>query len=203
MHPNPVFHDADAAMNLHFARDRGFGMLALNGAEGPLLAHVPFALHDGWADIHLVRSNPIARAVVDATPAVLAIMGPDSYVSPDWYGTDHQVPTWNYVAVHLRGTLSPVPASEMRAVLDRQAAAFEERLLPKHPWTNDKMPPETLDRMMRQILPFRFDVASVDGTWKLNQNKPAEARLRAAAHVASSPLGADVALLAAMMRPAR
>jgi transcriptional regulator len=33
-----------------------------------------------------------------------------------------------------------------------------------------------MDRMMRMILPFRLRITSVDGTWKLNQNKTAKAR---------------------------
>ena len=63
MHPNPVFHDADAARNLAFARDRGFGVLAMNAPEGPLISHVPFVLSGDGASValHLVRSNPIAR----------------------------------------------------------------------------------------------------------------------------------------------
>ena len=65
MHPNPIFHDADTALNLSFARERGFGMLALNAEATPLLSHVPFLLNAAGdrAELHLVRSNPIARAL--------------------------------------------------------------------------------------------------------------------------------------------
>lgn len=201
MHPNPIFRTAPADRNTAFARDRGFGVLSLNGADGPLLAHVPFLLaNDGaTADIHLVRSNPIARALATPQRAVIAVSGPDSYVSPDWYGADDQVPTWNYIAVHLRGTLALLSQEGMRDMLDRQTAHFEQRLLPKTPWKADKMDPDTLDRMMRQIVPCRLTVTAVDGTWKMNQNKPDALRLRAAGQVQSSPIGQDVALLAALM----
>ena len=33
-----------------------------------------------------------------------------------------------------------------------------------------------MDRMKRMILPFRLNITTVDGTWKLNQNKTPEAR---------------------------
>lgn len=201
MHANPAFRTESAAVNLAFARQRGFGTLALNGAEGPMLSHVPFVLSaDGTiAELHLVRSNPIARAVTEPTPAVIAVAGPDGYVSPDWYGMPDQVPTWNYVAVHLRGQLAPADPDALRGHLDTVSAAFETRL-PKTPWTTAKMTPEALDRMMRQILPFRFAVADVSGTWKLNQNKTDAARLGAAASIAASPIGQDISELAELMR---
>ncbi|WP_457772950.1 hypothetical protein [Phycobium rhodophyticola] len=50
------------------------------------------------------------------------------------------------------------------------------------------------------IKPFRFDIDTVDSTWKLSQNKPEAARLAAADHIAAQGMGADTALLAALMR---
>ena len=202
MHPNPVFRTADVARNLAFARARSFGMLALNGPEGPLLAHVPFLLDEDGAVLwlHLLRSNPIARLLESPQPARLAVTGPEGYVSPDWYGVPDQVPTWNYVAVHPVGRLELMPQDALRALLDRQSAHFEERLRPKTPWTTEKMTPEVMERMMRTILPCRMRVESVDGTWKLNQNKPDEVRLRAAGQLEAAALGADPAGLAALMR---
>lgn len=202
MHPNPIFHDADAAHNLDYARERGFGVLAINGESGPLLSHVPFLLNEAGdvADLHLVRSNPITRALATAQPARIAVQGPDSYVSPDWYDMPDQVPTWNYVAVHLTGSLELRPAEEMRDLLDRQSAFYEERLLPKPPWTTAKMTPEALERLMRMIVPCRMTVTGVDGTWKLSQNKTDAVRLRAAAHVADHGFGAEVDVLSALMQ---
>jgi transcriptional regulator len=180
---------------------RGFGTVCINGEQGPMLSHVPFWLNEtaSEAELHLVRSNPIARAVTGPTPAVIAVSGPDGYISPDWYDVPAQVPTWNYVAVHLRGHLHPAPEIDMREHLDRLSAQFEDRLVPKPPWTAAKMPLEALDRMMRQILPFRFAVEEVDGTWKLNQNKSDAAREAAAEGVRHSPIGHEVETLSALM----
>ena len=202
MHPNPAFRQEPLFLNLNLARKRGFGMLCVNGEPAPLMSHVPFALDQvgKTAELHLVRSNPIARQVTGPTPAAIAVMGPDGYVSPDWYETPDQVPTWNYVAVHLRGTLSPLAPEDMRAHLDTLSAQFEARLIPKTPWTTAKMTPEALERMMRQILPFRLDITEVDGTWKLNQNKTDAAREAAAAAIGHSPIGHEVETLSALMR---
>lgn len=202
MHPNPVFHDADTARNLAFARARAFGVLAVVEGGLPHLSHIPFVLNEDatQADVHLVRSNPIARMGAGPRPAKIAVSGPDSYVSPDWYGVADQVPTWNYVAVHLTGTLERQPQEEMRAMLDRQSAAYEAQLLPKPPWTTGKMTPDVLDKMMRMIVPFRFTLTGVDGTWKLGQNKPEAVRRDAADQMAVHGIGSEVTQIAAMMR---
>ena len=202
MHPNPIYHDADRAQNLDFARTRAFGVLAVSTAEAPLISHVPFLLsEDGTsADLHLVRSNPITRVLKSPQAARLAVSGPDGYVSPDWYGLADQVPTWNYVAVHLTGSLEQRPQDELLGLLDRQSAFYEARLLPKPPWHSDKMEPEALERMMRMIVPVRLSIETVEGTWKLNQNKPESARTAVADQITTG-FGAELDDLARMMRP--
>jgi transcriptional regulator len=174
------------------------------GAEGPLVAHVPFRLDAdrGAAELHLMRSNPVARAAEAPVAAVLAVQGPDGYVSPDWYGIADQVPTWNYVAVHLRGRLVPMPPETLHAVLDRLSAHFEAELRPKRPWTSAKMPAGVMARMMRSILPFRLEIEAVDGTWKLGQNKPDAAERGAAEGVNARGIGQETRQLAALMRGA-
>ncbi|MEY8841705.1 FMN-binding negative transcriptional regulator, partial [Cribrihabitans sp. XS_ASV171] len=147
MHPNPTFRTQERDRILSFAHDRGFGILAVAGEGAPLLAHVPFVAGVGpepCLDLHLVRSNPLLRLLDVSRPARLAVSGPDSYVSPDWYGMEDQVPTWNYVAVHLIGRLERLPQEALRDVIDRQSAAFEGRLHPKKPWTTAKMDEEAL-----------------------------------------------------------
>ncbi len=177
MHPNPAFRQDTEAKNLRFAAERGFGTLSINGDAGPLLAHIPFHLsQDGrFADIHLARSNAIARANLPCG-ALLAVVGPDSYISPDWYGVEDQVPTWNYVAVHLRGRLEPLLPTTLEPMVNALSDSFEARLLPKPIWRSTKMAEGTMERMMRMIVPFRLTIDTVEGTWKLNQNKTAAAR---------------------------
>jgi len=203
MHPNPAFRQTPAADSLAFARARGFGLLMLNGDAGPLVAHVPFLLDaDGSAaELHLSRGNPICRAVLPG-PAVIAVSGPDAYISPDWYGphdqVPDQVPTWNYVAVHLRGVLEPLPPEALRPHVDALSAEHEGRIAGKRPWTSAKMTEGAIERLMRMILPFRFRVEAVEGTWKLNQNK--EAAMRAGVVRALEAGNGGARGIAALMR---
>ena len=87
----------------------------------------------------------------------------------------------------------------MHDMLDRQSAHFEDQL-PKTPWTTAKMTPDVLEKMMRQIVPCRMTITDVQSTFKLNQNKPDDVRLRAADAMESSGIGMEIATLAALMR---
>ncbi len=203
MHPNPVFRQTSESRNIGFAREIGFGMLTVSTSEAPLISHIPFLLsEDGsLAEFHLVRSNPIARVMKNGpVTARFAIQGPHSYISPDWYGVDDQVPTWNYVAVHLSGDITLTPENGLLDLLDRQSEGFEARLAPKQPWVTSKMSDGVMDRMMRQIVPCKMQVSQIDGTWKFSQNKVDAARHLAADHVDGYGMGSEVRLLAAMMR---
>ena len=84
----------------------------------------------------------------------------------------------------------------MEPQVDALSAGFEGRIGGKRPWTKEKMGDGVMERMMRGILPFRLEVTEVQGTWKLNQNKPEEARAGViAALEAQGGLGAEIAAL--------
>jgi len=201
MHPNPIYRRTTDKRAFDLVRQRAFGQITVNGPDGLLASHVPVLLSEDATtlDLHLVRSNPILRTLDTPKDALLAVMGPDGYVSPDWYGADDQVPTWNYAAVQLRGTLETLDHSVMHDMLDRQSAHFEDQL-PKTPWTTAKMTPAVLEKMMRQIVPCRMTITDVQSTFKLNQNKPDDVRLRAADGMEQSGIGMETASLAQMMR---
>ncbi len=201
MHPNPIFRKADGQTTLFFAKARGFGTLSINGSAGPLAAHIPFILSDdsSKAMLHLVRSNPIARLGNDAK-ALLVVNGPDGYISPDWYKVDQQVPTWNYIAVHLRGVLNILPDDALEPHLRALSGHFEQQLLPKPVWLLDKVSDENKAKMMRMIVPAELKISQIDSTWKLSQNKPDTARISAADAVETSPIGFEQRQLAQHMR---
>jgi transcriptional regulator len=202
MHPNPAYRQQPETRALDFAVERGFGALTVAGPEGVLAAHIPFIVEGDVLSAHLVRSNPLARLLKGGpATALMIVTGPDGYISPDWYGEPDRVPTWNYLAVHLRGQLRLIDEAGLRAHLDRLAAKFEARLAPKAPWTADKMSPEALARLLRQIVPVEMTVETVESTFKLNQNGADSARLGAAAGLAAGGTpGLETAALAALMR---
>ena len=179
--------------------------VASEGAGGPLLSHIPFVVAEGGGAVHahLVRSNPIARCLLagerqgGARGERTGRLRLSRLVRG---GAADQVPTWNYIAVHLRGTLRLRPEETLHAHLDALSARFEHDLRPKPPWRISKVPEAHLARLMRAIMPIELAVEAVDGTWKLNQTKTDEIRLRAAEHVGTEGFGQETARLAQLMR---
>ena len=203
MHPNPIYRQTEAKRSLGFAFATGFGQIMVSADPVPLVAHIPFlqGQQAGEIELHLVRSNPIARLLQNVQkPAKLSVSGPHGYISPDWYGVKDQVLTWNYVAVHISGTLRKLEADELPALLDRLSAHFEAQLAPKAAWKASKMTPKILQKMLRQIIPCSFKIEDIQSTWKLNQNKTDTSRLAAADAVAQAGVGSETTALAALMR---
>lgn len=204
MHQNPIFRETPEEEGLRIALNRGFGVLtvAAFGAQPILAAHVPFLAVGARIEAHLMRSNPIAQALqAGPVQAMMIVSGPDAYVSPDWYGSEDRVPTWNYVAVHLRGVLSLDPPESLAAHLDRLSARFEAELAPKPVWTSAKMSEGVMARMMRSILPVSMTLDGVQSTVKLNQNRTASERGGViAAMAAGGTPGGDPGGIAALMQ---
>lgn len=205
MHPNRAFRQATDNEIVDFIRSRSFGILTLAGPEGPLASHIPFIMDERGMGLeaHIVRSNPIRAALRDAGPdgagALLIVSGPDGYVSPDWYGIEDQVPTWNYVAAHLRGRVRLAPDDELRDHLGRLSEQFETRLPEKAPWRLEKLRDEKFTSLVGMIAKITMDISDVAGTWKLGQNKPDDARLNAARGLRDSGIGSETELLAGLM----
>jgi len=99
------------------------------------------------------------------------ITGPDTYVSPDWYGAPDQVPTWNYLSAEIEGTVRVTDRIATAALLDDLAARFEAALAPKPPWSRTKMAPGRFEAMLGAIVGFEIEIIRLEGVRKLSQNK--------------------------------
>ena len=180
VHPSAAFRWDDRGAMRAFAAEVGFGMLFLTTPDGPRVAHVPFVfLDDDRLAFHLARGNAITKHL-DSSEALFVINGPDGYISPDWYGIDDQVPTWNYVALELQGVARKMDQAALIAQADALSLNQEARLAPKLVWTRDKMGPERFEAMLGGITGFEMEVTAWRSTVKLGQNKSAEVRNAAA-----------------------
>lgn len=195
MHPDPKFRWQDRDDLRAFVAEARFGMVFAQTPDGPAVAHVPVV----WLDqdrigFHLSRGNRLAPHI-DGVQALFVANGPHGYVSPDWYGLEDQVPTWNYVAVELEGEVRALPDAALPALIDALSHDSEARLAPKPVWSRDKMTPGLFDRMMSAITGYELRVAQWRGTRKLGQNKAAAARAAAADGMAAAGDQAVAALM--------
>ncbi len=177
MHPDRRFAWDDRDAMLAFVADISFCTIAV---DGPFVIHAPVVV--GAPDrlrFHIARGNRAAKALEGAR-AIVSCLGPDAYISPDWYGTTDQVPTWNYVGVEAEGPLRRMDEAELAALLDDLSAAHEARLAPKPAWTRGKMTPGRFEGMLKAIIGYELVIEDLRGTRKLGQNKRPEERAGAA-----------------------
>lgn len=175
MHPAAVNRVTDEAALLAQLAEQPFVTVAAVAEGRPLVAHTPVVvrrLASGLAlDFHLGRNNDLAPFIEGGFRAVLVSLGPEAYISPDWYAAPDQVPTWNYVTVEAEGPVAPMDDDGLVALLDDLSAQEEARLAPKPPWTRRKMTPGRFETMTRAIVGARLTVERLEGTFKLSQNK--------------------------------
>ncbi len=175
MYVHPKFAiDRDEALAL--AESIGFGLLVAFDGEQPVGAHIPFlvsrrAPDDTRVEFHVARNNTIAALADGKRAFMMAVQGPDAYVSADWYASPDQVSTWLYEAIHLKGPVRVTGLDTHLDHADRLSAVFENRLLPKKPWTSDKMDAARRTMMLGGIIGMEMQVLSIEGQRKLNQHK--------------------------------
>ena len=183
MHPNRKFHISEREEMAALVRAQGFGMLAVHTEAGLRAVHVPVLLQGDRLRFHVSRSNLVHPALLAGAQALFVANGAHAYISPDWYGLENRVATWSYVAVELNGPVAPLSQEALVRLLDDMSAEHEERLLPKPPWTRDKMSSGRFDGLLKAITGFEMVIAEWRGTAKIDQDKPAEVRSRVAARL--------------------
>lgn len=192
MHPDRHFGVEDRDTLLAFLAQRSFVTLAAGVKGAPMIAQAPVVVRriggEIALDFHLSRGSVLAPHIAQGFPAVALAAGEDAYVSPDWYRSADQVPTWNYRSVEAHGFVAPLSQAELIDQIDALSAQEEARLAPKPAWTRHKMSPGRFESLLRGIVGGRLTVERMSGTFKLSQNKSEEDRLGAAAGLGGHPL---------------
>jgi transcriptional regulator len=175
MYTPPMFKP-DRAAGLAFAQARGFGTVCAWDGNKPVASSLPFLLSyadDGTpqAAFHVARQNPLAMLADGTSSWLLAVTGADAYISPDWYASPDQVPTWLYQSVHLTGRVRKISEAELAPHLDALSAKFEGWLAPKTPWMTSKVSAGRMETLKKMIVGLVMTVEEIEGSFKLNQHK--------------------------------
>jgi len=180
VHPTPAFQYDDKAKALAFVAEHTFAMLAVNGEQGPVTALVPLVIDDNSEYLlgHVARTNPFWKAAqMSENKAVAVFRGADAYISPSSYASKKEhgrvVPTWNYLAVEIRGLISLETRTEammpyITALTDKMES---HRYLP---WQVSDAPEDYIEKLSRGIVGFRLEIDDIKYVRKLSQNKSAE-----------------------------
>ena len=175
MYVHPAFKVHPAA-SLAFAAARGFGLVIACDGGRPVASPLPFRLieQDGQTpklEFHVARNNALGAIAEKGGTWLVAVQGHDAYVSPDWYASAEQVPTWLYEAVHLSGPVRVTGAEHMQGHTERLSAKFEGWLEPKPAWLLDKVSQKRKEMLLKGIIGIEMTIETIEGNFKLNQHK--------------------------------
>src|SRR6187431_40327 len=126
--PN-YFRENDEKMLVDFIRTNSFATLVTMNEGKPIASHLPVELEQNATGFvlkgHVAKANPQSRSIEERAEALLIVQGPHAYISPSWY-THRNVPTWNYMAVHVTGKLMPLDTDSLYAALKNLTDRYEE-----------------------------------------------------------------------------
>ena len=155
----------------NFIHQNGFGIL-VNQTNGKLWAtHIPLLLEEknGKQILvgHISRENPQAESFKTNDEVLALFSGAHSYISSSWY--DHEnVPTWNYLAVHIYGKLKIHSLDETIEALKRLVDKYEAKS--EKPVRIEDLSKKTM-LQARGIVSFEIEITAIEAKKKLSQNR--------------------------------
>ena len=196
------FAETDVERLRALMRAHAFATLVSVTDGVPFATHVPLLLDpergpSGTLVGHMARANPQWQAFDGSSPALAIFHGPHAYVSPRWFASTPNVPSWNYEVVHASGAprLLDDPAA-VRALLERSAATFEAGAAT--PWTLASVTEHDVAGLQRGIVAFGISIERLEGKWKLSQNKHEADRAGIVAGLRAEGRSDQIAIAAAM-----
>lgn len=117
-----------------------------------------------------MRKTAHWHAFHHASEAHVSFTGPDAPIRASWLQDKGFGGTWNYMAVHMRGTLSFLPESELFDFLRELKNSYETE--PEYSFEN--LPPDYVPRLINGIEGFRIEVSAMEAVFKLSQNRSEE-----------------------------
>jgi transcriptional regulator len=175
-----VFAVNDLPVLLDFMEQYSFATLITRHSDELIASHIPFVLDrdagpNGRLRGHLAVRNPQLAHLAAGSEALIIFQGPHLYISPSWYATSHNVPTWNYTAIHAYGRPKIVDRAALVALLQDLVRQNERSYA--QPWDFD---PEAswVQAMLPEIAAFEILIDKLEGKFKLSQNRMPADRAR-------------------------
>ena len=155
-----------------FLRENSFGIL-INQTNGKLWAtHIPLELginKDGKTILegHISKENPQWKGFAENDQILAVFSGPHSYISPSWY--DHEnVPTWNYIAVHVYGKIKIIEGDSVIESLKKLVDKYEQNS--QNPVRIEDLSEKTMIQS-RGIVAFEIEIEEIQAQQKMSQNR--------------------------------
>jgi transcriptional regulator len=198
------FKVEDEAVVEQFIRENSFATIVSCGEKYPSATHIPVELELNekgekvlWG--HLARANPQWMSFQQHPEVRVIYLSPlHHYISSSWY--DHpNAPTWNYVSVHVTGTITLVDEAKTWESLKRLVTKYEKDS--EHPVSLAELPPE-VQQQMKGLVAFEIKIDTIYAAFKLSQNRD-DKNFNAILEALQNKGSAIAGLLAALMKQVR
>jgi transcriptional regulator len=180
-----LFLETDLDKIAQFIKTHPLGLMVAN-VDGDLVGnHLPFMALSGGIAVgsklisHTAKANPIWKVGEKKQKVLLVFSGFETYISPSSYpskGETHKVvPTYNYLSVHINGTLSAIQGEEDKYHIVKILTEKMESSR-KNPWAVSDAPKDYIETMLANIVGVELVIEKMEAKWKVSQNRPARDR---------------------------
>lgn len=169
--------NTDIASIKQFIKQNAFGILVSQSEKKMIASHIPLEFSADELKLlgHISRANPQWKNFASGSEVLAIFTGPHAYISSSWY--DHEnVPTWNYIAVHVYGTIRIIEGSERYDSLKRLLEKYEAAS--NHPVSMAGMSSGYIQKSLKGLVGFEISVTSMEAAYKLSQNRDRKNQLR-------------------------
>lgn len=177
MYPPKYHQENDIKKMIAVIEEYPLGMLVSVLDGKPLVTHIPIIYNHKIQKLvaHIDKYNPQVATLKDGAEVTVIFRGPDAYISPSIYTTT-QLPTWNYIFVHLTGKISLINDQEAAKKTMIAMTEFLEGKEQKFVLTSDN---KKMEYAVNYIQAFEIEITHWEGKFKLSQDKTEQDQLNA------------------------
>ena len=174
MYTPDKFRVADLSEIHEFMRAYSFATLISVHDARPVVSHIPLHLDNSGSGFgklrgHFARANLHWQHMAESPETLVIFHGPHEYITPAWYEAKPlNVPTWNYMSVHAQGVAEIV--GEEKLIESLQHLIVDNEVGKVEPWIFH-LSDEMREKMLPQIVGFEISITSLDGKYKISQNR--------------------------------
>jgi transcriptional regulator len=167
---------------LAFVKAFPFATLVSNGEDGLNAEHIPMLVHADAENrvvlqAHIAKANKLWQSLANQADVLVIFQGENAYITPNWYPSKKvdgkAVPTWNYRAVHIKGTINFIHEAEWKLLLLEKLTNIHEQKQPA-PWSISDAPQDYIEQRLAGIVGVEITVTDIQGKFKLSQNQSVE-----------------------------
>lgn len=154
-----------------FIQNNSFGILVNQTNGKPWATHIPLELRTrngkDYLDGHISKGNPQWHNFKDSQEVLCIFNGPHSYISSSWY-KEEEVPTWNYIAVHVYGNVKIIEGDAILDSLKNLVNKYEANSA--CPVSVEGFSEKTM-KQTKGIIAFEIEITNIEAAYKLSQTR--------------------------------